>query len=271
MRQHLWREVRRQLREASGFGLVAALLLAVGGAWALVAWSFLQWGRQGLLRASDQAVVVAVLAETSDPARIQVRVSQRFPGYAMRLLSHQEVARELAGWTDVAPSGGLVPAALTVTVPPSALPEVVAALQGEPGVAAVVSSHQWVGPALHGFSLALRLAGFLAAVLVVAFAALVVLAVRVLVLSHADEIAIMRLIGAHEGDIQAPYVVASVILGLAGGIAAVGLGLVGRLLLARWVALPSFEPAVMAVAIAGGGLAGGIGAFLGVRSLPQEA
>lgn len=270
MRQHLWREVARQMREARGMALVAILLLAVGGAWAMLATSFLQWGRAGLLRAASQTVVVAVLVEGSEPAPLQAAVLARFPQAKCVGLSPRELGQALASWVGGASSEGLLPAAISVTVAASQAQTLKEFLRAQPSVAVVSSSQEWVDPALSGFSLALRLAGLLASILVFAFGALVVLAVRLLVLSHADEIAIMRLIGAHEEDIRAPYLVASTLLGVIGGGAAVGLALLGRGLLQQWVSLPPFSPTSLLLTVLAGGVAGALGAAVGVRSLPQE-
>lgn len=270
MRQHLWREVWRQLREARGMALVAVLLFAVGGAWAMLAASFLQWGRAGLLRAAKEAVVVAVLADGSEPAQLQAAVASRFPQASTVSFSPKELGQTLSGWAGGAAGESLLPAALSITVAAADAEGLKQFLRAHPGVAAVSSSQEWVGPALSGFSLALRLAGLLASILVFAFGALVVLAVRLLVLSHADEIAIMRLIGAHEEDIRAPYLVASTLLGLLGGVCAVGLALLGRAILAPWIHLPPFSPTHLLATVLAGGLAGVLGAAVGVRSLPQE-
>ncbi len=270
MRQHLWREVARQLREARGMALVAVLLLAVGGAWAMLAASFLQWGRAGLLRAASQTVVVAVLVEGANPALLQASVASRFPQAKSVALSPRELGQTLAGWAGGAAAEGLLPAAVSVTVPASQAQALGEFLRSQPAVAVVSSSQEWVDPALAGFSLALRLAGLLATILVFAFGALVVLVVRLLVLSHADEIAIMRLIGAHEEDIRAPYLVASTLLGVVGGAAGVGLALLGKFLLDPWVRLPPLPHTYFLLTLLAGGVAGALGAAVGTRSLPQE-
>lgn len=270
MRQHLWREVRRQLGEARGIGLVALLLLAVGGAWALLAVSALRWGQAGLARAARQTVVVAVLADGADFGALQETVRSRFPQARGRVLSPAEVAATLAAWGGAGARQELVPALLSVVVGAEESEALRAFLTAQPAVAAVTSSQEWTGAATEGLGLALRLAAVLASVLVLAFGALVVLAVRILVLSHADEIAIMRLIGAHEEDIRAPYLVAGAVLGLLGGLAAVGLGLAGRAVLAAWVSLPVLPPGYLLGTVAAGALAGLAGAAVGVRSLPQE-
>lgn len=270
MRRHLWREVFRQMREARGIGVVALVLLAVGGAWALLAVSFLHWGRAGLLRAAGQAVVVAVLADGAEPQALQQSVLSRFPQARVSALTPAQVAGFLAGWAGKAADQGLLPPVLSVAVGSAEGEAVRAFLASHPTVAVVVSSQEWVGSSLAGVAAALRLAGVLASVLVLAFVALVVLAVRVLVLSHADEIAIMRLIGAHEGDIRAPYLVASALLGLVGGSAAVVLALAGRAALLAWVALPTLPTTHLLATVVAGVVAGVAGAAVGVRSLPQE-
>ena len=58
----------------------------------------------------------------------------------------------------------------------------------------------------------------LAAALLGGCLVVVLLVVRLLVLDHADEIAIMRLIGARERDIRLPYVVLGLVLGTTGSL-----------------------------------------------------
>ncbi|MCS7182477.1 MAG: hypothetical protein NZ869_05135 [Thermoanaerobaculum sp.] len=270
MRQHLWREVRRQLGETRGMSLIALLLLAVGGAWWLLVVSFLQWGRQGLEGASARAVVVAVVHDGAPAEELLQRVQQRLPSANISLLSQETMMEALGPMVADLGSEAFLPQAVCLQVAAEQVPQVRGFLQQEPAVAVVISSQDWVSPLLGGFALALKVAAAFAFLLLLAFGTLVVLAVRVLVLSHADEIAIMRLIGAHERDIRLPYLVASALLGLLGATLALLLFLVARQLLLPLVVLPPVPWEVLAGTVVGGSVVGLIGAGLGVLALPKE-
>ena len=93
---------------------------------------------------------------------------------------------------------------------------------------------------------------------------------RILLAAHADEIAIMRLIGAHEGDIRRPYLLCGSLLGATGGVAGTMI-LLGLWILFRTV-LPSLtvSPWALGALPAGGALAGAVGASIGLAALPSE-
>lgn len=270
MRRHLWREVGRQLGEVKGAAFVAFVLLCLGGAWALLLLNFLLWGQVRLRLTQERVVLAAVLANPEAGEHLLSSVSFRFPHATARLLQAGDVAKELGPWLGSGSIEDLCPALLEIEAERMAGQEVEFWLRAQPGVISVQSSSSWTAKAQRRFSQALRLAGVLSGVLGVGFAAIVVLTVRFLVLSHTDEIAIMRLIGAYEKDIQAPYVVAHGLLGFLGGLGAVALAVLAGSLLRPFVGWPPFPSRYLIATIAlctAVGLAGG---WVGVRSLPEE-
>lgn len=270
MRRHLWREVGRQLAEAKGAGLVAFLLLCLGGAWALLVLNFLLWGQERLRLAQEKVLVVAVLANPEAGEHLLFAASSRFSQATARLLLATDVGKELGPWLGSGDIDDLCPALLEIEAERVAAAEVESWLKAQTAVASVQSSSSWTAEAQRRFGQALKLAGVLSGVLVVGFAAIVVLTVRLLVLSHADEIAIMRLIGAYESDIRAPYVVAHGLLGFLGGLGAVAVTILAVRLLRPFVGWPSVPARYLVATIALCTVVGLAGALVGVRSLPQE-
>jgi cell division protein FtsX len=110
----------------------------------------------------------------------------------------------------------------------------------------------------------------LALTLLIGCCAVVLLVVRLLVLNHADEIAIMRLIGAHERDIRRPYLVCGSLLGLGGGVLGAGLLLGLQVTLRTVLPALSVDPSLLAALPLAGGAAAVVGAALGLASLPAE-
>ncbi|MGQ9494741.1 MAG: FtsX-like permease family protein [Thermoanaerobaculaceae bacterium] len=270
MRRHLWREVRRQLAEIKGAGLVAFLLLCLGGAWALLVLNFLLWGQERLRLAQEKVLVVAVLANPEAGEHLLFSASSRFPQATARLLLATDVGKELGPWLGSGSIDHLCPALLEIEEERVTAPEVENWLKAQPAVASVQSSSSWTAEAQRRFGQALRFAGVLAGVLGVGFGAIVVLTVRFLVLSHADEIAIMRLIGAYENDIRAPYVVAHGLLGFLGGLGAVAVTVVADRLLRPFLGWPPVPARYLVATVALCTAVGLAGALVGVRSLPEE-
>lgn len=270
MSRHLWREVGRQLAEAKGTGFVAVALLAVGGAWTLSAAGLLSSARMALAKGTATAVVACVVRSPEAAGELVRLVGERFPACRSRLIEGEAVASALSSWVAGNSRPATWPPMVEVLVPQEGAQEVTSWLAARPEVQAAQASTAWTPRARAVLAQALRLVALLSAVLAVAFASLVVLTVRVLVLSHADEIAILRLIGAHEGAIRTPYLVAHGLLGLAGGAGAVALawgvhGLVRPIL--PW----DLPAAGWLVGTAGAGaLLGTLGAAVGLRSLPPE-
>lgn len=271
---HLGREVRRQLRESGPTGLVALLLVAVATTWGGVLWEVRGWVTRELLDQDRPATVVATLRSPSDageferalaaqPIRIVVTVTT--PAETKSLLSSwfPELSAALLGLDDAS-----FPTLLQIEVPAADAGAMAEWLRRRPEVTMVENSRDWQGRVERTLS-GVMVAGFgLAAALLVGCGVVVLLVVRLLVLEHRDEIAIMRLIGAREVDIRLPYLACGSLLGLGGGALGVlillGLGaalLPGPGWIGVWasVVIPLFGAAV-----------GALGAGLGLASLPIE-
>jgi cell division protein FtsX len=137
-------------------------------------------------------------------------------------------------------------------------------------VTVVQSSTEWQQRLEKALGRAITIGAVLASVLLGGCFLVVLLVVRLLVLDHADEIAIMRLIGAREGDIRLPYVVLGAILGCTGGL--FGALALAVLELAMRSTLPALTPgtAVLVALPLIGAAAGSGGAALGLHAIPRE-
>lgn len=276
MNRHFWREVKRQVRESGPAGLVAVVLVMVASAWGGVLWSVREWVRVELLARDRQTTVVAVARSQAEAATLRQALQARFPTIASVSMTPRKVQEELAGWFPELSTVLLTldessfPPIIQVEVTPDQEEAVAGFLQSRPDVTLVESSRGWQARLEQAVS-RFFFAGFvLALTLLVGCFAVVLLVVRLLVLNHADEIAIMRLIGAHEGDIRRPYLVCGSLLGAVGGV--LGAGLLLTLQLALRTALPALavEGWVLAALPPAGGLTAAAGAALGLASLPRE-
>jgi cell division protein FtsX len=274
--RHFWREVKRQVRESGPAGLVAVVLVMVASAWGGVLWSVREWVRVELLARDRQTTVVAVARGQAEAATLREALQARFPAIASISMTPRKVQEELAGWFPELSTVLLTldessfPPIIQVEVTPDQEEAVAGFLQSRPDVTLVESSRGWQARLEQAVS-RFFFAGFvLALTLLVGCCAVVLLVVRLLVLNHADEIAIMRLIGAHEGDIRRPYLVCGSLLGAVGGV--LGAGLLLALQLALRTALPALavEGWVLAALPPAGGLTAAAGAAFGLASLPRE-
>ncbi len=271
---HLGREVRRQLRESGPTGLIALLLVAVATTWGGVLWAVRGWVTRELLDQDRPATVVATLRSPADrgeferalasqPIRMAVTVTT--PAETKSLLSSwfPELSAALHGLDDAS-----FPTLLQIEVHATDAGAVAEWLRRRPEVTMVENSRDWQGRVERTLA-GVMVAGFgLAAALLVGCGVVVLLVVRLLVLEHKDEIAIMRLIGAREIDIRLPYLACGSLLGFGGGALGVlillGLGaalLPGHGWIGVWasVVVPPIGAAV-----------GALGAGLGLASLPVE-
>jgi cell division transport system permease protein len=274
--RHSWREVRRQLRESGPAGLVAVVLVMIAGAWGGALWTVRTWVSSQLLARDRDTTVVAIARGPAEVESLRAALAGRFPTLAATSLSPRQVQDELAGWFPDLSTVLLTldvrtfPPILQVQVAPREEAEVARFLQGRPEVTLVESSSGWQARLENAVSRFFLAGTVLALTLLVGCCAVVLLVVRLLVLNHADEIAIMRLIGAHEGDIRRPYLVCGSLLGLAGG--ALGAGLLFALQAALRGVLPALavEPWLLAMLPVAGALTAAAGAALGLASLPAE-
>jgi cell division protein FtsX len=274
--RHSWREVKRQLRESGPAGLVAVVLVMVASAWGGILWTVHHWVRTELLAGDRQATVVAVVRGQDGAAALREAFQTRFPALASVSLTPRQVQDELAGWFPELSTVLLTldehsfPPIFQADVAPNQEETVVSFLRARPEVTLVESSRGWQARLEQAVS-RFFFAGFvLALTLLIGCGAVVLLVVRLLVLNHADEIAIMRLIGAHEGDIRRPYLVCGSLLGAAGG--ALGAALLVGLQLAVRTALPTLAlgHCLLASLPPAGALTAAVGAVLGLASLPNE-
>jgi cell division protein FtsX len=274
--RHSWREVKRQLRESGPAGLVAVVLVTVASAWGGVLWSVREWVRVELLARDRQTMVVAVARGQAEAATLGEALRARFPALATVSLTPRKVQEELASWFPELSTVLLTldersfPPIVQVEVTPDQEEAVASFLRSRPEVTLAESSRGWQARLEQAVS-RLFFAGFvLALTLLVGCWAVVLLVVRLLVLNHADEIAIMRLIGAHEGDIRRPYLISGSLLGAAGGV--LGAVLLLSLQFALRTALPALaiQSWVIAALPPAGGLTAAAGAALGLAALPRE-
>jgi cell division transport system permease protein len=274
--RHSWREVKRQLREAGPAGLVAVVLVMVASAWGGVLWSVREWVRVELLARDRQTMVVAVARGPAEAAALSEALRARFPSLATVSLTPRKVQEELASWFPELSTLLLTldehsfPPIVQVEVTPDQEEGVTSFLRARPEVTLAESSRGWQARLEQAVSRFLFAGLVLALTLLVGCWAVVLLVVRLLVLNHADEIAIMRLIGAHEGDIRRPYLISGSLLGAAGGV--LGAALLLSLQLALRTALPALaiQGWVLAALPPAGGLTAIAGAALGLASLPRE-
>lgn len=118
-----------------------------------------------------------------------------------------------------------------------------------------------------------NLAGLIGGVIGIAFAAVAMViigvTIRITVLHRAEEIAIMRLVGATNGFIRRPFLLESALKGVLGGLLAIGLCWAGFHLFRATsgfdlAALTFFHPGQMALMVLFGALIGLLGSLLSV-------
>ncbi len=276
MSRHGAREVRRQLRESGAVGVVAVLLVTVTSVLGGTLWTVRGWVQTELLTSDRATTLVAIVRGTAQADALRAQLPAAFPGAAATALSPSQVQQRLAVWFPELSSVLLnledrsFPALLQVNVAPTAEEAVASWLRRRPEVTMVESSRTWQARLRSALS-RLLMGGFvLTSAMLLGCCVVVLLVVRLLVLAHADEIAIMRLIGAHDGDIRRPYLVSGLLLGVLGGTA--GAACLVAISYAARSALPtlSVTAATMAALPASGALAGVVGATFGLASLPKE-
>jgi cell division transport system permease protein len=276
MNRHGWREVTRQVRESGGAGGVAILLVAVATSWGGVLWNVRAWVDRELLSRRGATQVVAVLASPADSAALLKAFRERFTAMAPAVMSPKDLRNELAQWFPELATvlqtldDGSFPPLLQAKVQPDQGEIVAAWLRGRPEVTVVESSQQWQARLQHTVERVTVAGMVLASALLIGCGVVVLLVVRLLVMEHSDEIAIMRLIGAHEREIRLPYLISGSVLGATGGV----LGSAFLLALAQTVggSMPAFTSSstTLAALVVLGALAGALGAWLGLTSLRDE-
>gem|GEM_PF-1710171 len=213
--------------------IALAVPVAVGG----TALTFGLWAAP-LLRGSGGAVTVEVLLR---PQRAAPEVDawlkaqrRKHPDWRIRVVPAADLSRRLSRWFPYlrplleAEGTGFVPSLVEVT---TARPEAVNALKRDSGVLAVgptTSLHR----SLERTSARLRwLVGITTAILLLSAGLLAGIWIHLELYRHADEIAIMRLVGATESTVRGPFLFAVLVTGTVSGISACGM----NLLFARWL------------------------------------
>lgn len=271
---HLGREVRRQLRESGPTGLVALLLVAVATTWGGVLWAVRGWVTKELLDQDRPATVVAALRSPADRGDLERALASRPTRVAVTVTTPAETKSLLSSWFPELSAALLglddesFPTLFQVEVQATDAGAVAEWLRHRPEVTMVENSRDWQGRVERTLA-GVMVVGFgLAAALLVGCGVVVLLVVRLLVLEHRDEIAIMRLIGARESDIRLPYLACGSLLGLGGGALGV-LILLG--LSAALLPGPGWNGVWASVVVPLIGAAvGALGAGLGLASLPVE-
>jgi len=272
--RHVLREVARQVRESGGRGLIAVALIAVAAAWAGALVLARAAVEQRLLRGDSPAVAVASLAAGAPSAGLVDALRARFHDARARLREPAATRAELVGWFPELAGfferldEASFPALVEVEVDPAQAGAVLEFLRARPEVVLAESSLAWQGDIERTLRRATVGGLAIAVALLLGCGAVVLLAVRLLVLEHADEITIMRLIGARERDIRLPYLVCGSLFGLVGGAIGVTALAGGLSLVAAGAATLSAPDAAVIVGI--GTAVGATGAALGLAALPRE-
>lgn len=228
------------LRQRAGISAILALALAVPIALAGVGMAVNNW-LDPVAELSSRQSSVAVLLRPQLDADLRDRwvaeQSAAHPDWTITEVSPEELARRLGRWfpylEDLVGTGDasmppLIEIATTDT-------DSLAVLEGLPEVLAVgpqSSVQQLLGRVARSLSLAVAV---LSAVLMTAAVLLAVVWVHLELYRHADELTIMRLVGATEGTIRGPFVVATGVTGAVAGVAAVFGSLAAAAALSRMV------------------------------------
>ena len=217
------------LRHRGLVSLFLALALAIPIGRAGVTWSVMRW-LEPAIGTADRANVVAVLLHPhmGDDQRAAWLEGQRrdHPEWRLEVVAPGQLAQRLIHWFPYLKDllerdgGAMLPPLVEIT---TADPESVAVLERSPAVIAVgprTPLTSLLGRVSRGLGIALAAAS---AVLLISAVLLAAVWVHLELYRHADEIIIMRLVGATESAIRGPFLVATVAPGLvAGALAALG-------------------------------------------------
>jgi cell division transport system permease protein len=230
--------------------------------------------------------LVLTLAEPADARAIAETVA-KLPIVERVTIVRPAAARERFGraFPDLRPALAQIPnlhfptsieIVLSASAGPDASEKAAAAARGLPGVEEVSRESEMEARLRTGLSLARRGAAALGGILLLASILSVSSAVRLALDQHRDEIEILRLMGATEGAIRAPFWLQGALEGAAGGLLALGLLLGAYLGASRAVSGGShpfgailwagfLPPAACAAFVLMGSLSGILGAVLAVR------
>jgi len=225
--------MRRRILASFALIIAVAMPVALGG----VTLSIDLW-LQPLVRGTTSRPTVEVLLRpgATGPAVQSWLHAQRasHPTWRFRPVPRQEMERRLGVWFPYLKPllrrqpADLLPNMIEIT---SAHPRTVAALASDPIVLAV-GPETSLGPVLRRFSSRLSwIVGAATAILLFSAALFAGIWVHLELFRHADEISIMRLVGATEPSVRGPFLVA---VGLTGGLAGI-LACVSDAAMLRWL------------------------------------
>lgn len=266
-----FREALRALRRAPVLSALSITTIAFSlfafGLFGLVALNL----RNALQQVEDRVEVRAFVAEGTPPEATSAAVADvaLFPEVAsVRLVTEaqalERARRELAEFEDVF-DAGILPASIEVRLKPGlrdpeTVRDVARRLQLYDFIDDVRFGEEWVENLYRlrniatGAGIALGSTFALVALIIIGST------IRMAVLARSREIAIMRLVGATDGFIRAPFLIEGMIKGTLGGILALILTWIATELTARWVMQVTWFDAQLAVA---GVLAGALLGLLG--------
>lgn len=270
------REVWTAFRRAPGLGVLSVFTVAFSlfavGLFGLVAFNT----RLALERLEERVEIRAYVTEGTEADAVAAAVGdvRAFPEVAsVTYVTPEDALKkarvEMAEFKDVF-EPEFLPASLEVRLRPGMRdPETVRVvakrLNGYPFVDDVRYGEEWVQK-FYAVRRAATAAGLVLGI-AFAFAAMIIIGstIRTSVLARAREIGIMRLVGATDGFIRAPFLIDGVLKGLIGGVMAVVLMWVTRAALTATVfAFQFFPTPVLLLGIVMGGLIGLVGSAISV-------
>ncbi len=271
-----FREVWTAFRRAPGLGVLSVFTVAFSlfafGLFGLVAYNT----RLALERLEERVEIRAYVTEGTETDAVAAAVGdvRAFPEVAsVTYVSPQDALKkartEMAEFKDVF-EPEFLPASMEVRLKPGFRdPEMVKAvakrLNGYPFVDDVRYGEEWVQK-FYAVRRAATAAGIVLGV-AFAFAAMIIIGstIRTSVLARSREIGIMRLVGATDSFIRAPFLIDGLLKGLIGGVMAVALMWVTRAALTATVfAFQFFPTPVLLLGILMGAVIGLLGSALSV-------
>lgn len=214
------------LRQRWAVSLGLALALAVPIGFAGVTWSVMSWLRPTVGLATAATVVPVLLHPHMDADQRAAWIEEQRTAHTewqIEAVSPKQLEARLVRWFPyldqlLEDDGAILSPLVEITTTD---PESVAVLEHSPAVIAVgprSSVGRSVGLAAHALAIALAAT---CAVLLLAAALFVAVWIHLELYRHADEITIMRLVGATESTIRGPFVVATLTPGVVAALLAV--------------------------------------------------
>jgi cell division transport system permease protein len=237
-----WSIARTSPRQTAAAITLIALALYVPGLLALVSHNL---GRLAVTEADPTAVAITLEA-SADPHAVAERLKTDARIRIVRIVSSDAaLARFRRAYPDLgaalsdlkeAPFPPTIEIVMRPDAPPKAAAEIAAAARLWPGVESAESEEEFSGRFRDALSLVRNAGLFLGAVLTLAAILSVASAVRLALDLHRDEVGIMRLMGATESAIRAPFWLYATAEGLVGGGVALGLLYATYRFAAHWLA-----------------------------------